>query len=105
MSVAEIDDLYLTEVWEYDAFTLKHPPADLLIASYLGYKAPEPKQNGSDPRNIREAAKANSESLVALRPMLGRAGARPKTADDLPAFLRTPEKAAMIQQMKTDMGG
>lgn len=78
---------------------IQEPPADWLIASYLGYKAPH--SAGAQPRNIREAARANSSMLGEMRSQGVKLGGR-KPLAQMPAYLRTPEKMAMIQKMKDD---
>ena len=94
MKFAEIDEMLLTDVWDLDAFTALHPPADMLLAAFLGYKS-----SGKNPRNMREAAKANSQAMREM-PMLTRGS---KTLNQMPAFLRGPEKMAMIAKMKAAM--
>ena len=82
-------------MWELEEFLVEHPPADWLIAAYLGYKAP-----GSKVRNIREAAQANSSVLGDM----GKSGVKlqRKNLLQMPAYLRSPEKLAMIEKMKAE---
>lgn len=82
-----------------DEFLVQHPPADWLIASYLGYKAPN--SSGAAPRNIREAARANSSMLGELRAQGVKAG-HTRTLAQMPAYVRNPEKLALIERMKAE---
>ncbi len=52
--------MLLTDFWMLDAFLAVYPPADVLVAAYLGYKSPEIKGNRP---SLREAARMNSEAL------------------------------------------
>jgi hypothetical protein len=88
--------MLLTDVWMLDEFFAQHPPVDLLVAAYLGFKSP-----GRDGKvSTQQARRANSEVLAALPP---RKNVR-KLAD-MPAFLRTPDHLAMIEKMKADFHG
>ena len=79
-----------------DSFMAAHPPADILVAAHLHYKAP-----GRDGRPVkpsfREAARMNSEALSKMPP---RRNVR-KLAD-MPAFLRTPDQMKMIADMERE---
>lgn len=74
---------------------VQEPPADWLIAWYLGYKAP-----GTKARNIREAAQTNSAVLGDM----GKQGIKlqRKNLLQMPSYLRSPEKLAMIEKMKAE---
>lgn len=74
---------------------VQYPPADLLIAGYLGYKSPDA------PTTKRDAAKANTEALKAI-PF---ASGRKKTLAQMPEYIRTPELAALIEKMKLEAAG
>lgn len=74
----------------------EHPPADILVAAYLGYKAPSRTGKRGKP-SFREAARMNSE---ALSKMPRRRNVR-KLAD-MPAFLRTPDQLKMIADMEKE---
>lgn len=74
---------------------VQHPPADWLIASYLGYKSP-----GTRARNIREAAKANSSMLGDIRAQGVKL--QQKTLAQMPAYLQTPDTLAMIEKMRSE---
>lgn len=75
---------------------LDHPPSDLLVAAYLGYKSPS--QSG----NFRDAARHNSKALQE-NPMLTRG--KQKTIDQMPTFVRSPEMIAIIERMKREAQG
>ena len=77
-----------------DSFMTAHPPADILVAAYLGYKAPG-RGGKRGPASMREAARMNSEALSQMPP---RRNVR-KLAD-MPAFLRTPDQLKMIADME-----
>lgn len=79
-----------------DAFAVDYPPADLLIAAYLGHK---PKSHDGKPSKVakRDAVRMNSEALSQL-PVRKNI----RTLDQMPAFLRTPEQLAMIEGMKKE---
>ena len=79
-----------------DGFMNEHPPADILVAAYLGYKAPGRDGKRRKP-SLREAARMNSEALSKMPP---RKNVR-KLAD-MPAFLRTPEQLKMIADMEAE---
>jgi hypothetical protein len=84
----------LTDFWMLDAFMAEHPPADILVAAYLGYRAPGRDGKRGRP-SMREAARMNSEALAKMPP---RRNVR-KLAD-MPAFLRTPEQLKMIEDVR-----
>ena len=71
-----------------------HPPADILVAAYLGYKPPE--QRGKK-ASMREAARMNSEVLSKM-PVRKKV----RKLADMPAFLRTPEQLKMIADMEKE---
>jgi hypothetical protein len=96
MSFREVDEMFLDEWNSLNQSFIDHPPADLLLAARYQYKAP-----GRTARNAQEAARQNSEVLKEM-PMLTRRA--PKTLNQMPTFLQTPEKMALIQQMKAEMG-
>ena len=88
--------MLLTDFWMLDGFMAAHPPADILIAAYLGYKAPA--WDGKRRKvSVREAARMNSEALSKMPP---RRNVR-KLAD-MPAFLRTPDQMKMIADMERE---
>ena len=78
-----------------DKDLLARPPSDWLVASYLGYKAP----NQSGNANARDAGRSNSEALKQM-PMLTRKP--PVSLSKLPKYLQTPEKMALIERMKAE---
>lgn len=86
--------MLLTDFWMLDAFLAVYPPADVLVAAYLGYKSPETK--GKRP-SFREAARMNSEALskMPVRKNI-------KKLAQMPAFLRTPEQLKMIADMERE---
>lgn len=76
-----------------DGFIAEHPPTDLLVAAYLGFK---PKDKGDRRKvSMREAVRMNTSTLSKM-PMRRNV----KTLAQMPAFLRTPEQMAMIEEMK-----
>ena len=79
-----------------DSFMTAHPPADILVAAYLHYKAPN-RDGRRGKTSIREAARMNSEALSKMPP---RRNVR-KLAD-MPAFLRTPDQLKMIADMERE---
>lgn len=76
-----------------DKELLARPPADWLVASYLGYKAPHTTSGRSN------AGRENAEALRQM-PMLTRKP--PKSLTQLPSYLQTPEKLALIERMKAE---
>ena len=93
-TLSEIDALLLTDVWMLDRFLARHPPVDMLVASYLGYKQPGEKGKLRKP-NRHEAARANAEALAAMPPRRN-----VKTLAQMPEFLRTPEKMKMLEETR-----
>lgn len=78
---------------------VEEPPADWLLASYLGYKPPG--KAGAAPRNVREAARHNSSMLGEIHAQGVKTG-RARTLAQMPAYLRTPEKMAMVEKMRSE---
>lgn len=70
-------------------FTVDYPPADLLIAAYMGIK-PRGQQAGR-----QQAMKDNAAALKSVPLPRGS-----KTIEQMPEFIRTPEMMALIQKMK-----
>ena len=88
--------MLLTDFWRLDAFMGIYPPADILVAAYLGYKAPD--ATGKRRKvSVREAARMNSEALSKMPPRRN-----VKTLAQRPAFLRTPEQLKMIDDMRKE---
>jgi hypothetical protein len=87
--------MLLTDVWMLDGFFARHPPVDLLVAAYLGFKAPA----ATPTMTRRQANRANTEALAALPP---RRNEKTKTLAQMPAFLRTPQQLEMIEGMKRE---
>ena len=88
--------MLLTDFWMLDGFMAAHPPADILIAAYLGYKAPA--WDGKRRKvSVREAARMNSEALAKMPPRRN-----VKQLAQMPAFLRTPEQLKMIDDMRKE---
>ena len=88
--------MLLTDFWMLDGFMAAHPPADILIAAYLGYKAPA--WDGKRRKvSVREAARMNSEALSKMPPRRN-----VKQLAQMPAFLRTPEQLKMIEDMRKE---
>jgi hypothetical protein len=79
-----------------DAFMTVHPPADILVAAYLGYKGPGREGKRGKP-SMREAARINSEALANMPPRRN-----VKKLAEMPAFLRTPEQLKMIADMERE---
>ena len=98
MTFREVDELTLAEWSVLNRSFIEQPPTDLLVAAYLGYKSPLAS------RNIREAGRANSEALNSKLMSMAMGKGRRKTIDQMPAYLRTPEKMALIARMKEEMG-
>jgi hypothetical protein len=97
-------------LWEWNSLNrsfVEHPPVDLLVASYLGYKAPA-KSSGN---SLRDRARTNAQALqTTIHPAIGTLGdlfnrKGTKTLDQMPEWVRGPEKMALIAQMKADMIG
>jgi hypothetical protein len=60
--------------------------------------------------NYRDAAKQNSQSLQSIvHPRIGTfgqlLGRRQKTIDQMPEYVRSPEKMALIAKMRAEMTG
>lgn len=87
--------MLLPDVWAMDSFFAKHPPVDLLVAAYLGFKAPEK----ADQKTVsaRERARKNAQALMQMPPRKN-----VKNLSEMPEFLRTPEKMAAIERMKAE---
>lgn len=103
--------MYLKDFWLMERFYARYPPVDILVAAYVGYEAQGAKE---EKKSVRQAARSNSAALRStfhprvdatfgdlLKPR-GRGG---KTLADMPAYLRTPEKMAMMAKMKAEMTG
>ena len=86
----------LTDFWMLDGFLDQHPPADILVAAYLGYKPRKQRGKGAKP-SIKEAAKLNSEALAKM-PVRRNI----KTLAQMPAFLRTPDQLKMIDDLRAE---
>lgn len=71
---------------------IQYPPADLLVAGYLGYKAP----NAGGQAGLQQSRQANSAALKAIPFTTGKM----KTLDQMPEYLRSPAKMALIERMK-----
>lgn len=86
---------------------VEHPPVDLLVASYLGYKAP-----ARDSSDAREAARGNSQALQSVvHPRIGtlgevltHKGKGSKTLDQMPTWIQGQETMDIIARMKAEMG-
>jgi hypothetical protein len=96
----------LTEFSRQERFWVQHPPVSILVAAYLRYEPP----TSSGRKTTREAARANSNSMQAIvHPKIGTFGQfmqrGSKTLDQMPAYLRGPEKMAMIAEMKREITG
>ena len=86
--------MLITDFWMLDAFMSVYPPADILVAAYLGYKSPEAK--GKRP-SFREAARMNSEALAKMPPRQ-----KIRKLAEMPAFLRTPDQLKMIEDLRRE---
>jgi hypothetical protein len=84
----------ITDFWMLDAFMTEHPPADILVAAWLGYK-PQGKDGKRGPVSMREAARMNSEALAKMP-----ARRNVRKLADMPAFLRTPDQLKMIEDVR-----
>lgn len=84
--------MLLTDFWMLDGFMASYPPADILVAAYLGYKSPAARKGKVA---TSDAAKMNAKALSEMP-----ARKRVKTLDQMPAFLRTPGKLKMIEEAK-----
>jgi hypothetical protein len=79
-----------------DGFMASFPPADILVAAYLGYKPQKQRGRGQKP-SMRDAAKMNSEALAQMP-----ARRNVKTLAQMPAFLRTPDQLEMIDKLRAE---
>jgi hypothetical protein len=86
----------ITDFWMLDGFMASFPPADILVAAYLGYKPQKQRGRGQKP-SMRDAAKMNSEALAKM-PVRRNV----KTLADMPAFLRTPDQLKLIEEMQRE---
>jgi hypothetical protein len=77
--------MLFTDFWLLEEFCAQHPPSDLLVASYLGYKTPGKQV-------AHRARKDNAEAIKAI----------PMRVQQMPAFLKTPEMMQLIEQMKNE---
>jgi hypothetical protein len=91
-TLAETRAMTLEEVHMLDGFLLRHPPVDVLVAAYLGYKEPG-KADAKVTR--REALKMNSEALDAMPPRR-----HVKTLAQKPAFVRTPDFLKLVDDLR-----
>jgi hypothetical protein len=96
MNPNETRAMLLTDFWMLDGFLLRHPPVDLLAAAYMGVKPPE-KRGAKGKPAMREIARQNAEALRTMPPRK-----HVRTLDQMPAFLRTPEKLAAIEKMRAE---
>jgi hypothetical protein len=88
------------DFWMLDGFFAQHPPVDLLVAAYLGYKAPV-----KGAKSLREAGRVNSEALNSPMMSLAIPKGRTKSLAQMPDWVRSPEKMALIEKMKASMRG
>jgi hypothetical protein len=91
--------MYLDEWNSLNQSLIDHPPTDLLVAAYLGYKSPI-----RDAKNLRDAGRANSDALNSPLMSAAMPKARMKTIDQMPEYVRSPAKMALIAKMKAEMG-
>ena len=91
-SLAEIRAMSLEDFHRLDGFLKRFPPADILVAAYLGYKDPTEKKGKATPR---EALKMNTEALAQMPPRRN-----VKTLAQMPAAVRTPEMLKVIEEMR-----
>ena len=91
-SLAEIRAMSLEDFHRLDGFLTRHPPVDILVAAYLGYKDPSA---GKKKVTSREAIKMNSEALAMMPPRQ-----KSKMLAQMPAAVRTPEMLAVIEAMR-----
>jgi hypothetical protein len=96
MAIRDIDELLMSDWAMLNDSFIQQPPVDLLVAWYLNYKSPV-----RDGRNLREAGRLNADALREM-PMLAR---KTQSFDQMPSFLKTPEKMALIAKMKAEMMG
>ena len=99
MKLAEIRAMTLIDFWMLDGFLARHPPVDLIAASAAAhFGLQRQKQSGTaapERPSMHTAARANREGLAQMPPRR-----KVKSLDQMPAFLRTPEKLAEIERMK-----
>lgn len=76
-----------------EEFTVRHPPADLLVASYFEYKP------GGKP-NRKQAARENASALSAIPPKM--MAASMKSIDQMPAFVRSPEMLEVMAKLRAN---
>jgi len=81
----------LSDFWMLEQFTLRHPPADLLVASYIGYQQ-EGKANRK--RAVRENATAIANIPAKMLQM--------KPIEQMPEFLRNTEMLEVMNKVKAD---
>jgi hypothetical protein len=86
--------MLLTDFWLLDRFLLRHPPADLIVAAYLGIKTPSRSGSRRGIGSMRDAAKINAKALGQLP--------QRKKPGELPARLRNPETLAIMERMKAE---
>ena len=85
-----------------DNFFVQHPPADLFLAARYQYKPPTPQGKAL---SYREAARANSQSLGSPTMAGAVSKVKTRTLEQMPAWVRSPEKLALIAKMKAAMEG
>lgn len=96
--------MLLTDVWRLDGFLAQYPPVDLLFAAWIKYESPAAARK-DNVVPIRERGKRNAQALAALPPKLQPNVARLPKLAQMPAFLRTPESLAMIEQARAQANG
>lgn len=84
--------MLLSDVAVLNQSFVQYPPVDLLVASYLGYKSPDAQGE----MGLQQARRANGTALKALPFTSGKM----KTIDQMPEYVRSPEKMALIERMK-----
>ena len=96
-TLRQVDEMLLIDVWMLDGFIARCPPLDLLVAWHLGYRQPDRQTEKGKPAKIdrREIAKHNAKELAKLPPRRGL-----RTLDQMPDFLRTPEKMKMLEETR-----
>lgn len=80
-----------------DSF-VQHPPADLMVASYLGYTAPESKGK----IGMIHASKNNKEAMRAIPQVVK---GKLKNIDQMPTFIRNNDMLGVISKLQQDMRG
>lgn len=86
----------LADVGMLNKSFVQHPPVDLLVASYLGYKSPDEKDSDV---SVKHARRANSQAMKTI-PF-----GKMKSIEQMPDFVRSPEKLAMIERLKREAAG